>query len=421
MGDDSGKAAGAAAGAGGLGLMAFLRLCSHEGAEVGVAARALQGVERGVVQEGALAARAGGRAAEEGALAARAGGRVGQEGRLAGRAIGAGENVGLHGAGYLAAEGKGFGHGMFELLPNLMDLPLPLGDDDDDAPRVPSGHGLRPGEREATQGALLERAFRNGEPLGGRPSLAAAWPARSGERTRALPVSRSPLAFQYEPSSPIVKKPEFMSLAPRSAADFELMFGAKPTPAETAQLADQAWMSTSAMDEPGSASSSRGSRDALLRTIAGHAIGSVLVIVGWSRGDETRITLRDGTHVREGDLHAACLSSFSTCFVLRRTGARGDARGAFGGEDGSMAMALAARARTVTTRPSSRDLVAAMTEAREKSAQGAARALKENAAPRADKAPPANDAPAPRASTVSLTALVSANEAIHALVSDEAR
>src|SRR5262245_4805239 len=166
MSDDSGKKVGAAAGAGGIGLMAILRVCSHEGHEVGVAARALQGVERGAIQEGAIVARGAGRAAEEGAVAARGG-----------RALGAGEKAGLRGAGFLAAEGEGFGKRALELAPHLADLPLPAGDDDD---TIGEKTPALPAARDLGSGALLERALHDGQPI--KPALLAAGPLRATER-----------------------------------------------------------------------------------------------------------------------------------------------------------------------------------------------------------------------------------------------
>lgn len=349
---DNGKRAGAA-GAGGLGVLAFLRLCSHEGGEVGVAARALRGVEHGVASEGQVLSR-GARGA----------------GRLAGGGVAAREGAALRGLGVVADDGAGIGSHAFDILSNLADLPLDL---DDDEPSSPPDDG-----------ALLERAFRHGEPLAKSPGLAAAWPTARREQVSARAASRSMFSVFYETSRRVGMPPRMISLAPQTGAELERISGAVPTAAEVAAV------------EAGARTAGElgvlreASREGLWRAIASSTAGAVVFIAGWSRGEGHRIALRDGTYVHQGDLHAACAKAIVACYVLRRIGVHG--------ADTTPAMLQAAKKTTTSRQATARDILQAMLDERAERAASAA----------------------PGASTVSLTALVASGGMIFAVRSDEA-
>jgi hypothetical protein len=328
--DEGGKKLGAAAGAGGLGLAAILKLCSHEGAEVGVAAKALAGAERAAVSEGAVVSRGASQAAK------------------GGRAVGISERAVARGVGVgaLAADGERMGARALELLPNLVDLPLSFAEDEDDP--TPAAR------REPNGGALLDRALQHGAPIAS-PSLTAAWGEHPGENVTARPVSSSAFAFFYASRRALSGRVRAFWLGPRFETDFARVTGAAATPAEAATLLADA--RAAQQIESASGGYAVANREALSTLIETSGAKAVL-LAGWSRAGDPRLVLRDGTRVREGEIHAACLAAHAYCIVLRRSADATDPRGAFAAADPTLAMLRAAASPGANTTPAT--LITAM-------------------------------------------------------------
>jgi hypothetical protein len=310
------------------------------------------------------------------------------------------------GVGVLAADGETFSAKALHLLPDLLDLPVPF-DDDDDTASAP----LSP---EITTGALLERVLRSSDRSAPHVPFAP-WGEHPGERVIARGISRSPWATQHDLSRSLPRPTKLFWLAPRTAAEHERMLGARPTPAEGAVI--EAGAGAAAAIEAAGGGAAVTSNPALVRAITASDAGSALLIAGWSRPGSAHLALRDGTSIREGDIHAACFTAHLHCFVLRQSGARGDPRGAFAGADTALAMAREARAQGQGA--TGTKLVTVMLDVRARSARAAAIPPEPPSA--AGQAPQAQvGVEAPRPATVSLTALVGAEGTTYLVRSDSA-
>lgn len=370
---DSGKKAGVAVGAGGA-LAAILRLCSHGGSEVGVVTKSIRAGEEAVaIGKGGAALSKGGRAggAGIGVGMARTRSVAGKglvthglelspnlvdladfartldpnsseddeapamtdasllDSEYAGRSSGTllewairYTEVELDKA--IELDNKRFSRDASDAYGGLDERPSPSGSDAGPAANAP----LAPALRLFAPWHLRGRSPFDGQLREGRAGTGAdarsvfPWLSGSWQRTYTawIPVAQSWYATRSTSrfKIPVFNEPGIISLVPDSVAEFERLFGRRPSDSETGAMDGYRRLSSERPVLPVQAEAKREAPLALLDRALTQTPSRYYVILGWSQEQDSRLSTSDGGKIREGDIHAACLAANKGCWVIRR-------------------------------------------------------------------------------------------------------